>query len=546
MRKTTIGLSCVCMFTLYVGAETLVSENLDDRNYGLPLLFYNVTGYNEGLVWNSTDALGGTGYCLQWDHTPSSAGIGILSSFATHAANGVYIRYWVKYASTYRFPGDDGLFENLKMFKLAGPEGYDIEFIYKDSAGGPKRLQLYWLTPASGVGGTGTGSVPIGKTLAKNEWHKIEIFIRLGSPSSVHVQIDDLNVYQNTNADIRLPASTYTGTNQFMSIRGSNKPSPGSGAWFTDSVTIVAGEGDRCNSEPPEPTANAGRPPSLTITSPTSAERYVSTTASVRLAGTAADDGSVSSVTWYNNRGQSGVAVNTGTNWSTWAIDNLALQSGDTVVTVRATDAGGLSSSDTLTLMYTPGDTMLLWDGTNQTGSSEWRDSSARWCVRLMVRGDALTRTSTGKIALVFKGRTSGSYSIGKVSVAECDEVAGGPDVVDSTWTRVTFDGRSTDTWATDQVTVQAGAEKRSDYLSFPLNLDTDYFVTFVLSSPSTYLVAPTEHLEYYFDGVDHADAVDWSGLPFSTYRARLHALSSIYMQTGTPGAPTGIGLVPR
>jgi hypothetical protein len=153
------------------------------------------------------------------------------------------------------------LFENLKMFKLGEPgapviNGHDIEFIYKSTAGGPKHLQLFWIkNDGSITGGTGTGSIAIGSAMWKDEWHKIEIYLKIAATSEVHVQIDDVDVYKNTDADINLPLSAYSGTQQFMSIRATNHPPSGHGYWYTDNITIVHNDGNLCKNEPAEPGA---------------------------------------------------------------------------------------------------------------------------------------------------------------------------------------------------------------------------------------------------------------------------------------------------
>jgi hypothetical protein len=86
--------------------------------------------------------------------------------------------------------------------------------------------------------------------------------------------------------------------------------------------------------------------PTLTINSPTPLPDLTVTTPFISLAGTAADDVAVTSVTWVNNRGGSGTATGT-TNWS---VSNVALQPGVNVITVSANDAQGNAGGDTLTV----------------------------------------------------------------------------------------------------------------------------------------------------------------------------------------------------
>jgi hypothetical protein len=253
LLHTTVFFICL-YFCVNAFGETVVSENFDDKTYSSPISFYNVAGYDANIVYDASQALAGKGYCLKFDHHDGYlAGLGILSGIPTYIANGMYIRYWVKYSTAYDFPGDRSAFDNLKMFKI-----WNTEFIYKNTSGGPSALQLYWKRASSGTftGGTGTGSASLGKTMAKGAWHKIEIFMHVkSSGSSVHVQVDDYNVYQSSNADLSLPASSYSQTNQIISTLASSagRPAAGRGYWYVDNITIIKGEGDRCNNEPPEP-----------------------------------------------------------------------------------------------------------------------------------------------------------------------------------------------------------------------------------------------------------------------------------------------------
>jgi hypothetical protein len=438
-------------------AETLVSENFNDRAYGSPLTFYNVSAYNADIVWDSANAIGGSGYCLRWDHTNASAGIGILENFASNVGRGVYIRYWVNYASNYVFPAEQGDFDNLKMFKLASGGGltnYDIEFIYKDTGnGGPASLQLFWVTGAGSTegSGTGTGAASLGGTMAKGRWHKIEIYIQIASPSVVHVQVNDRDVYRNTNANILLPASAYTGAQQFQSIRASGSRTPaGRGFWYTDNVTVIAGEGDRCSSEPAEP-GNTGGGTNPTPT-PTPSSNLVNQPAKL---------------------------------------------------------------------------SMVSWTANSQTGDTTWADSTAVWCVRALVDQNSI-QVNGNNVVLGFQGRSSGTYTIRKVSIAEKDSSGQDGNIVDSTWRRVSFDNRTDSTWSTDSITIPAGQIKRSNAIPFALDRNKDYYVTFMIETPGSYLTAPSDYNQLYFDGVDHTDDLDWSANGHSVYAGRLHGLSSI------------------
>lgn len=66
------------------------------------------------------------------------------------------------------------------------------------------------------------------------------------------------------------------------------------------------------------------------------------------MAGIAADETSLNSVTWVNNRGGSGTATGT----TSWSIPTVTLQSGVNVITVTAVDGSGNMTVDTLTVTY--------------------------------------------------------------------------------------------------------------------------------------------------------------------------------------------------
>jgi Ca2+-binding RTX toxin-like protein len=89
-----------------------------------------------------------------------------------------------------------------------------------------------------------------------------------------------------------------------------------------------------------------GTIPTLTINSPTTNPTIDLTTPFISLAGTAADDVGVTTVTWANDRGGSGTATGT-TNWS---VADISLQPGVNVITVSAHDAQGNAGGDTLTV----------------------------------------------------------------------------------------------------------------------------------------------------------------------------------------------------
>jgi hypothetical protein len=114
--------------------------------------------------------------------------------------------------------------------------------------------------------------------------------------------------------------------------------------------------------------------PTVSIATPTSVTTYASTTTSIALGGTAADNVGVSSVSWVSDRGGSGTATGT-TNWS---IPVVGLQVGNNVITVTARDAAGNAGTDILTVTYTAPDTTVpVVTITGPTTGSSYSTSSS-------------------------------------------------------------------------------------------------------------------------------------------------------------------------
>ncbi len=87
--------------------------------------------------------------------------------------------------------------------------------------------------------------------------------------------------------------------------------------------------------------------PDITIDTPTASASYIVTTNTITLGGTSSDNYSgISKVTWTNNRGGSGEATGT----INWNIYNIALYSGNNIITVTATDGAGNIATDIITI----------------------------------------------------------------------------------------------------------------------------------------------------------------------------------------------------
>jgi hypothetical protein len=275
--------------------------------------------------------------------------------------------------------------------------------------------------------------------------------------------------------------------------------------------------------------------PTVAVSSPTTTGVYTTSANSLTIAGTASDDKGVSSVMWANSVGGSGTATDTSGSgsWSSWSVSSIPLQSGTNIITVTATDTAGQATSTVLTV--TSSTSAISWAATSQTGDASWKDSSVTRCVRLLVQGASVTQPAS-KVRLGFQGRTSGSYTISKVSVAQRDANAAVGNVVASTWTKVTFDGHDSSIWGTDVITVPSGTEKISDVIPLTFLQGQDYYVTFNITSPSVYLNPPSGYVELYFDSADNTQTVQWAGTGYLTTQD-YHGLATIHY--AAPPAPT-------
>jgi hypothetical protein len=275
--------------------------------------------------------------------------------------------------------------------------------------------------------------------------------------------------------------------------------------------------------------------PTVNISSPTSATTYTTSQDTIAIAGTASDDDAISSITWSNNRGGSGSANNDSGDWTSWSIDSISLQEDTNAVAVTVKDSANQTFTKTITVTYNSGSNvpiaagglgLLAWQATEQIGDTNWKNSVVTYCVRLLI-DDSYVKDSGDTVQLTFQGRSSGDYTIKKVSIAERDLNGNQGDVIDPTWTRVTFDGHSTATWDNDIVVVPAGTKKESNPIEFPINSDKDYYVTFKIETPSVYLDPPSGYQELYFPSDDHTSNIDWSSIGYSTAQD-YHGFASI------------------
>lgn len=134
--------------------------------------------------------------------------------------------------------------------------------------------------------------------------------------------------------------------------------------------------------------------------------------------------------------------------------------------------------------------------------------------IRFLIRGSDIGDTVTA-IKMFLRGRSSGSYTVTGVSIAERDGAT--LNVVDATNEQVTFGG----TWAAG-ATVPANTEVESDAISIDFNPTNDYFVTFHVATGQAAVYSSADEgatTAWFVIGSDETGTLDWGGLTIDDTR---------------------------
>jgi hypothetical protein len=173
------------------------------------------------------------------------------------------------------------------------------------------------------------------------------------------------------------PGLSIMGSTGFISGTGTTAGTYSVSARVSDGVLSTAQNFTWTMTEAP---AGDTTRPTISIGSPTTGTTYATTSSSISLGGTAADNVHVSQVRWANDRGNSGMASGT----TGWTANAIALATGSNVITVTAIDDAGNQATDTLTVSYSapstttpPPTTVTLTADTRK--AAKWRSTRLAW-----------------------------------------------------------------------------------------------------------------------------------------------------------------------
>ncbi len=273
----------------------------------------------------------------------------------------------------------------------------------------------------------------------------------------------DQATYSTTDQTIMLSgiAQDDVGLNAvtWVNSEGGSGTCVGAQDWSTGSIALVPGQ-NVISVTATDTSGNTGTDvltitriadvanPTITITSPTSSTTYSTIGSSVTLTGTAADDMGIASVAWANSRGGSGACTGT----ASWSVADLALQPGENIITVTATDTAGKKGTDVITVNRAVPAAAPVIHITSPTSAT----SCARNCAFVNLAG---TATDDGTISTVVWANADTGQS-GSCTLAGFNWTAQAIDLVegDNVITVTATDATSSSSAATLTVTYMDAA----------------------------------------------------------------------------------------
>ncbi|MDT7041966.1 fibronectin type III domain-containing protein [Candidatus Nitronereus thalassa] len=213
---------------------------------------------------------------------------------------------------------------------------------------------------------------------------------------------------------------------------------------------------------------------------------------------------------------------------------------------VMAHDAANNSSGASAPMAVTTtsaGDSspVVAWKAPDQNPGGAWINSG--WdnrTFRILLDGDSITRSGS-TIQLTLQGRSSGSYTLQRVSLVQRD--GNTLNGVDTSSRQVTFGG----SWNSG-VTVPAGQTVTSDPIAFDLVAGQDVFLTFwaPAGQPTAYYTiytTGTNTSAWVIQGADQSSAIDWESFNIPSGQTRPYIYTAATLEVlssgGTPADTT-------
>ncbi|MDT7041602.1 Ig-like domain-containing protein [Candidatus Nitronereus thalassa] len=244
----------------------------------------------------------------------------------------------------------------------------------------------------------------------------------------------------------------------------------------------------------------------------------------VSIAATASDNIGVAGVRFYVNNSPLGNEDTQAPYTINWDTTGLAPNTYELKALAR--DVAGnesLSGIVPVTLGGPTGSPEIAWEATHQNTGASWTNSS--WhdrSFRVLLDGAAITRSGT-TVQLTLHGRSSGNYTLQRVSLVRRDGTS--LDGVDSSFTHVTF-GSS---WNAG-VTVPAGDSITSDPIAFDLLAGQDVFLSFWVpaGSPTVYFPGGSQTTAWTITGNDITSTIDWEGHTISESNSNVYVADTL------------------
>ena len=203
-----------------------------------------------------------------------------------------------------------------------------------------------WSVRASNASGAGPWSGALDFTVPDSKSPTISVIVP--SPSILVTSKDTIDLGGKASDDAGVTTVTWTNN------QGGSGTATGTDIWMALAIPVKVGPntltftardaGGNTGTTSVTVTRSDSQGPTLAIQLPTTAAAYSTGNSLLTVSGTASDDGTVSQVSWVNDRGGSGTAVGT----TVWSIALIALKPGVNTIAVTAHDNAGHTTTKTL------------------------------------------------------------------------------------------------------------------------------------------------------------------------------------------------------